>query len=59
MADFWLGLVISTAICGFIGYVFATKTGWNAVLWTAVGVILNLFGLAVFSKRPLGKRRCD
>ncbi len=51
MADLWLGMVISTVICGFIGYSFARNTGRNAVLCTVLGVALNLVGLAFLSKR--------
>jgi hypothetical protein len=52
-------MVISTAICGFIGYVFAGKTGRNPVLWTILGGVLNLFGLLLFSKTSFRQRRPD
>jgi hypothetical protein len=59
MAELWLGMVISTAICGFIGYAFARKTGRNPVFWTVLGGVLNLFGLVLCSKPSFRRRRSD
>jgi hypothetical protein len=58
MGDIWLVLVVTSAICGTVGYLFATKTGKNRVLWVMLGVVFNVFGLALLSmvnsrrKRP-------
>lgn len=53
MADLWLAIVISCAICGYVGYVFAIRTGRNPLIWTGLGVALNVFGLAMYArKRP-------
>jgi hypothetical protein len=49
MGDLWLAIVVTSAICGTVGYLFAKKTGRNRVLWCALGVCLNVFGLAILS----------
>jgi len=49
MADLWLALVVTSAICGLIGYVFAKKTNRNPVVWMVVGIVLNVLVLAVLS----------
>lgn len=43
MADLWLALVVTSAICGGLGYAFARKTGRNPVLWVALGIVCNVF----------------
>ena len=59
MGDIWLVLVVTSAICGTVGYLFAAKTGRNPVLWVMLGVVFNVFGLALLSlvnsrrKRPV------
>lgn len=57
MADLWLAVVVSSAICGYVGYLFATHTGRNPLLWTALGVFLNVFGMALYSNKGGGRKR--
>jgi hypothetical protein len=54
MADLWLVFVVTGAISGLAGYVFARKTGRNPAVWTAVGIILNILVLVVL---PMFKSR--
>jgi hypothetical protein len=49
MGALWMEVVVSSILCGLVGYVFAKKTGRNPALSVAVGVILNVFGLVVIS----------
>jgi len=49
MADLWLAIIVTSAICGFVGYLFAVKTGRNPTLWAALGIVLNVFALVVLS----------
>ena len=51
MADLWLAFLVTSAICGFTGYLFAVKTGRNQLLWTAIGVFLNVFCLALLMRK--------
>ena len=48
MADLWLAYVITSAIFGLVGYVFAKKTGRNPAIWVTLGVVLNVFALILF-----------
>lgn len=57
MADLWLAVVVSSAICGYVGYIFATRTGRNQFLWTALGVFLNVLGMTLYSKKLSRQRR--
>lgn len=50
MADLWLALVVTSAICGTIGYAFAKKTGRNPAVWVALGIVLNVFVLIFLPK---------
>lgn len=59
MANLWLAMVLSTAICGFIGYLFATTTDRNPILWTMLGGVLNLLGLVLLSRPVPRQRRSD
>jgi predicted permease len=47
VADLWLAIVVTSAIGGLVGYVFARKTGRDAAVWTAVGIVLNVIILAI------------
>jgi ABC-type uncharacterized transport system permease subunit len=57
MSDLWLAIVVTSAICGFVGYLFAMKTGRNPVVWAVLGVVLNVIALAVFSMAGSRRRR--
>lgn len=58
MGDIWLAAVVTSAICGLVGYLFAKKTGRSPILWVTLGIVFNVFGLALLSmmnprmKRP-------
>jgi hypothetical protein len=51
MTDLWLVLVVTSAICGVAGYVYAKKTGRDPLVWTLVGIVLNIFVVAVLVGR--------
>jgi len=51
MADIWLAYVVTSAICGFVGYVFAKNTGRNPVIWIMLGVVLNVFAIVLLSMK--------
>jgi ABC-type uncharacterized transport system permease subunit len=53
MADLWLAIVVSSAICAYIGYLFAIRTGRNPALWTWLGVALNILGLSLYSRKRM------
>lgn len=53
MADLWLAVVLSSAICGYVGYLYASRTGRNPAVWTVLGVALNVFGLALYSRKKV------
>jgi len=55
MGDFWFVLVVTSAICGLIGHAYAKRTGRNPRLWTVLGVVFNLFGMA-YVCRPRSRR---
>ena len=55
VADLWLVIVLTSAVCGVVGYVFAKKTGRNPVVWTTAGVVLNVVALLVLAM--VGSRR--
>ena len=59
MADLWLAVVLSSAIFGYVGYVFAIRTGRNRLLWTSLGVVLNAFGLWIYSRRSTRSRMAN
>ena len=50
MADIWLSIVITSAICGVIAYQYARNTGRNPYLWTALGAVFNLLGMALICR---------
>jgi hypothetical protein len=47
----WLVIVVTSAIFGIAGYVYAKKTGRNPTLWLLLGVILNVLVVAFLSLR--------
>lgn len=49
MDNIWLVIVVTSAICGIAGYIFAKKTGRNPKLWATLGVFLNVIVLALLS----------
>lgn len=49
--NLWLVIVVTSAVCGVAGYAFAKKTGRNAMLWSFLGVFLNVIILALLSIR--------
>jgi hypothetical protein len=51
MDDLWLVIVVTSAICGIAGYIFAKKTGRDPKLWLALGVFLNVLVIALLSMR--------
>jgi hypothetical protein len=55
MADLWLILVVTSAICGLAGYVFAKKTGRNPALWVTIGIVFNIIALVILM--AVGGRR--
>jgi hypothetical protein len=59
MTDLWLAGVLSSLICGFVGYVFAIRTGRNPLLWTSLGVVLNAFGLWIYSRKSARSRMAN
>lgn len=46
MADIWLSIIITSVICGLIAHQYARNTGRNVYIWTALGVLFNLAGMA-------------
>ena len=56
MADLWLAIVMSSAVCGFCGYVYASKTGRNLGLWTTLGVLLNILGFVLYQRGATGQK---
>jgi drug/metabolite transporter (DMT)-like permease len=54
MAELWLALVVTSAICGALGYAFAKKTGRNPAVWIVLGIVCNVFVLVFL---PRVKRR--
>ena len=55
MADLWLAIIVSSALCGYFGYLVAIRTRRSPVLWTVLGVALNVFGLALYSRKKVGR----
>jgi len=51
MVDLLLFILITSALCGKIGYLYARRTGRNHFRWAAIGIVLNIFALA-FICRP-------
>ena len=51
MVDLLLFFLVTSALCGKIGYLYARRTGRNHFRWAAIGVVLNIFALA-FICRP-------
>jgi uncharacterized protein (DUF983 family) len=49
--DLWLVIVVTSAVCGIAGYIFAKKTGRNPALWVSLGVFLNVIVLVLLSVR--------
>jgi hypothetical protein len=57
MGDLWLAVVVTSAMCGLVGYLFATKTGRNPILWVMLGMVFNVFGLAFLSMMNSRRKR--
>jgi hypothetical protein len=50
MADLWMAIVVSSAVCGLFGYGIARGRGRNAFRGALAGIVFNLVGLALYSK---------
>jgi hypothetical protein len=50
MADLWMAIVVSSAVCGLFGYGIARGRGRNAFRGALAGIAFNLVGLALYSK---------
>jgi xanthine/uracil permease len=57
MTDLWLVLVVTSAICGIAGYVYAKKTGRNPELWAILGVVLNVIAVAILASKETQKEK--
>jgi hypothetical protein len=57
MTDLWLVLLVTSAICGVVGYLYAKKTGRNPGLWAALGVVLNVVVVAILASKDAQKGR--
>jgi hypothetical protein len=55
MADLLFFVLITSALCGKIGYLYAMRTGRRPLHWAAIGIVLNIFVLA-FICRPRYRR---
>jgi hypothetical protein len=51
MFDLLFFILITSTLCGKIGYLYARRTGRNHLRWAAIGIVLNIFALA-FICRP-------
>lgn len=51
MADLWMALVVTSGICGVLGYGYAKCTGRSPFVWAAIGILLNLLGMAIICRR--------
>jgi hypothetical protein len=50
MADLLLFILFTSALCGKIGYLYARRTGRNHLRWAAIGIVLNIFVLALICR---------
>jgi uncharacterized membrane protein YfcA len=50
MVDLLLFILITSALCGKIGYLYARRTGRNHLRWAAIGIVLNIFALALICR---------
>ena len=56
MDNLWLIIVVTSAVFGIAGYIFAKKTGRDPRVWVVLGVFLNFVVLALLSiksERPV------
>ena len=47
MADLWLVLIVTSVICGCLATRFARKNNRDPRRWFALGVVCNVFALAL------------
>ena len=51
MADLWYVIVVTSAICGMVAYMYAKNTGRNERRWAVLGVAFNLLAVAWVCRR--------
>jgi hypothetical protein len=49
MDEIWTIAALLSLLAGGAGYLFAKRTGRNPLLWSALGVALNIFGVILIS----------
>jgi hypothetical protein len=57
MDDFWILVALLSLLVGGAGYFFAKRTGRNPVLWSVLGVMLNVFGMILISFAAASRRK--
>ena len=50
MVDLLFFILVTSALCGKIGYLYARRTGRNHFRWAAIGIVLNVFALALICR---------
>ncbi len=57
MDEMWTIAALLSLLAGGAGYLFAKRTGRNPVLWSVLGVALNIFGVVLISFAAASTRK--